>query len=318
MIFDPIIDNVNISEKNVKSKILLLDILGKIDKGYMTSEIWRMLGWKRQLLYYYIRKLKKLGLIELEYRTHGGAKYKLTPKGKNFYIRYVSSLKGYIRLHHYQLKYPIYKIGNLQYDKTWQSNGVTWFYKYWNKHYSIKWNDRYLHVMIKDLKKDSAVELLNQARNEANQIVEELNKNFGFEIDVNKCEVVRKPHFAIITPHTYILSKEISETLKTEIQTENAKIDESEGFGEYEIVGNKEDKLDEICELADATLNFPKKLLNLERKFSEIEKDWSVVRNDLIPAISELAKQIKLHLEVMNEMKETLKEIRESLKEMRK
>ncbi|RLG43130.1 MAG: hypothetical protein DRO01_00105 [Thermoproteota archaeon] len=299
-------------KRKVKVKFLLFDILNKIHNGYLTTDIYKKYGMRKQNFYYYIRKLKNLGLIELEYRTLGGAKYRLTPKGKNFYEGFVSSLKGYIRLHHVIFTYPIKKFGNLRFQRDWYANGTHFFYLKWSKHVGLRWNHVSMDVMISSLWGKSPFELLDEAKNLANEVISELTKVHGFEFGEGK--LTRKPHFAIINQQTLNLANKIFKKLGMETTTEVSKVDGSEGFAEYEIVSDKNDEdPEDLAKYAEIAQNFPKYIYDMQKDISELKQ---TITNQLVPAISELSRQIQLHLEATQEWKTSATEIKNSISEL--
>jgi len=273
----------NKSKKFVKRKFLLLDILGKINKGIPPYEIAKLYGWSRQRLNYYLKMLKEANLIRLKYRTNV-AFYELTEECKNFYIGYVKPLSSGIRLHNVSFIYPILKEGNLTPQKVWQLNGVCNRLKR-ESNCSIVWNHKNLIINISSLVGNNAFDLFNKAKNIADSIAEKIQKDYGFELGSGKLN--RKPHFAVLHPLINQISKHI------EFSSEEAKIDESEGYGELEFFDpEKTQKFIELPERIEA-------LENLMSKQIEI--------------LTEYSKQIALHLEVLNEMKETLKKINQKM-----
>ncbi len=308
------LDLILLDKKKIKTKFLILDILFKIDKGYLTAEIYKMLGLSPQRFRYYLNKyLIENELIEKEYRTLGGVKYKLTEKGeriKKFFIQYGKQLEsGYIRLHHIIFKIPIIKHGQISAQKIWETKNIIWYYNNFNKNVSYKWNHSNLFVMVKSIYSNNISEAINTARTQVDHVVEFLESK-GFKFDKSKIEISRRPHVAIIDPHINEISKTIFDALKLEASSEESKIDASEGFGEYEIVGKKED-----MNMLDLT-KYVETAQRLPQKVVQLENDLNIIKNELIPAIHELSKQIKLHLEATKEWKQTASEIRDALKRL--
>ena len=145
--------------------------------------------------------------------------------------------------------------------------------------------------MVKLFGKESW-QLYNDARNLVDKVAEQL-RDMGFVLRNPRLE--RKPHFGITDP----IIKELSKSI--ELLTEDAKVDESEGYGELEYF---------TPEKANAYMKMPERLENLEKVMANI--------SDLLPELkSSIELEIKnkqLHQEVLNKMLETLQKIEEKIR----
>jgi DNA-binding PadR family transcriptional regulator len=265
----------------VKSKILLYDILIRIDRNESQDEIRRWYGWSKQRLYYYISKLKKAGIIKIKVRDKI-ALYELTEKGKVFFKEHIQYLNSSIRLHNIEYIANIESLGTITHEKEWKLRGILNRLKR-ETNCTMVWNNNTMRFIVSSLFGTNAFQLMEDSKNIVRNIIKNLELEFGLKI--GELTLNRKPHFAIKTP----IAEQFSNNL--EITTDEGKIDASEGYGEIDYF---------TPESADAYINMPKTLKQLDQK--------------LVPAIDRLTEQINLHLEVLDEMRLTLKEIRESLK----
>lgn len=270
-------------EQEVKRKFLLLDILGRIEKGETPYDIRKKYGWSRQRLNYWIKQLKNADLIRLKIRSNI-AIYELTPEGKNFYTGCVQPFTSGIRLHNIQFTYPVIKEGNLEWEKQWELKGLINKLKK-ESNATIVLNGNSLSIYISSLIGSNAFELQDKAKNIADGIAEKLKKDFGFEL--GQGVLVRKPHFTVLNPIFDKISRHL------EFSSQTAKIDESEGSGELEFF--EPNKVQQFIEL-------PERIEKLENHL--------IRQTEIMDAFS---RQLELHLSVLQEMKETLKAIREVL-----
>jgi len=262
--------------KNGKMGFLLLDIMHRVGKHQSSFEIQKRYGWSKQRFFYWMKKLKNLGFINEVSKQFGI--YELSQDGKNFYIRYVSSLQpNGIRLHNVSYSYPIISSATLEVEKEWELRGLNYQLER-RSNCTIVSNGRSIIVNVSSLFGKDAFQLLADSQQIAENVINSL-RNRGWQIDPGK--LCRKPEFAIIDP----IAQKIGEQLQ--LSTSEGKIDKSMGVGEIEFFSPA---------MAQAYIEMPK----------------HIIEQTLI--MDKLAEQIKLHLEVMQEMKETMKAIRESLK----
>lgn len=281
----PLLNNSNNKylKVKVKSKILLYDILARINRHETIDEIRKWYGWSRQRLYYYIDKLKKADIIRLKVRDRISL-YELTEKGKNFYNRHVSYLTSGIRLHNIEFIADIEGWIPSQ-EKEWKMNGLVNRLKR-ETNCTIIWNHQNIRFLVSSLFGKDAFSLFEESKEIVKNIIKNLELEFGIKISGLKLN--RKPHFAIKSP----IAEEFSKSL--ELTTDDAKLDASEGYGEIDYF---------TPEGADSFIKMPSRIAQLEE---HLVKQTEIM--------DELSDNIKLHLEVMNEMKKTLKAIQEGLK----
>ena len=267
----------------VKSKVLLYDILIRLEKNESLDEIRRWYGWSRQRLYYYINKLKKAGIIRIKVRDKI-ALYELTEKGKVFFNRHVEYLNSSIRLHNVEFIADIESLGTMTSEKEWKLRGIINRMRK-ETNCTIIWNNDTIRFLVSNLFGTNAFQLLEDSKDIVRKVIKNLESEFNLKI--GELILNRKPHFAIKTP----VAEEFSKNL--EITTSDGKIDASEGYGEIDYFNP---------ESADAYMAMPKKV-------SELEKH--LINQTMI--MDKLADNIRLHLEVLNDMKDTLKKIQEKI-----
>jgi len=271
-----------------KSKFLLLDIVSRIGKDQTPYEIVKKYGWTRQRLDYWVNKLKKAGLIRLKTRSNI-AIYELTFEGKNFYIEYVESFQSGIRLHNIQFNYPIIKEGSLTPEKQWNLKGLINKLKR-ESNASIVWNHVSLQINISSLIGSNAFDLENKAKNIADNLIEKLKTEYGFEL--GRGELSKKPEFAVLNPLIDKISKQL------EFKSETAKIDESEGSGELEFFEPK--KVQQFVEMPERIEKLESHLINQTK------------------IMDQFSNQMALHLEVMQKISSGIDILNERLKELGK
>ena len=275
------------SDAEVKTKFLLIDILSRISRGETPYDIQKRYGWARQRLNYWVKKLKKAGLIVLKFRSTI-AFYELTEEGKNFYTGYVKSLSSGIRLHNVVFKYQIIKEGEFDWQKEWKLRGLINRMRKESNATIVKSNQT-LEIMVTSLIGESAYELFDKAKNIANNIAQKLQQEHEFELSSG--ELSRKPHFAVLNPVINEIAKQL------QVSTKDGEIDQSEGAGEIDFF---------TPEKADNFLKMPERVNQLENH---------LVRQTEI--MDKLADQIKLHLEVMGKISRGLDLLNDRLGELK-
>lgn len=269
---------------------ILLHILNHIDKGDSLTIMSKNIGISKQLLSYYMRKLREAYIIE-RIESHPFAIYKLTPLGCRVKDSLVHSdtsktyekthTKPLWKCHNLIVGFDIKTWGNWHFNQKLMKEMKNWkFQKLHIKGHNINIHDTGLIKIYcpSEYADDTATAWANMYSN-AQKIANFIASKYHMEI--GNLRVIREGQ------HSICGSEKIGELLG-HIKLGKVWIDASEGSRELEE-SQSGNKLIKLLALPDA------------------------IDDKLVPVVKQLTEQITLHLEVMQEMKETLKEIRWSL-----
>jgi DNA-binding MarR family transcriptional regulator len=278
------------SQKFYRKSLTLLRLILKLVKdGYYPAKIAKIVGKSRQTVHYHIKKLEKMGYIELATRD-AITIYSVTQAGQNF-------LEGVerrvfrgrcLRLHNVVFKYgilsgPVRVVdwGRVVRLRNWgqlvgSELGLT-----------VRKNPDSVEVFCRVLEGDNPYELLFRAREEADRLAGYLEQKFGMVL--GRGELSRKPHFGVYDA----LAGKFSENFQ--LSDDVAKIDESEGYGEIdwhdpEAAKNYLLMPMNVERLSNEVKELNVRLQSLEAGLTTIMQTWNLVGNRLLEILSKFEK----------------------------
>jgi len=262
-------------------------ILQLIKQGYYPSKIAKIVGRAKQTIHYHIKKLEKLGYIELQSRDVITI-YRVTQAGQKFLDEFERCVfRGRrLRLHNVVFKYRILREPLRPIDwrkvvrlRNWgqligRECGLT-----------VRKNPDSIEVFCRVLEGDDPYELLFRAREEADRLASFLEKKF--DMVLGRGELSRKPHFGVYDAIAGKFSKSF------QLSDDVAKIDESEGYGEidWHDPGLAKDYLlmpSRLRSLESELQSLNKRLSALESGLTTILQTWNMVGNKLLELLSKL------------------------------
>jgi DNA-binding MarR family transcriptional regulator len=272
-----------------KSFTLLRIILRLLKKGYYPTKIARILGKSRQLVRYYVKKLEKMGYVELVTRD-AITIYNITQAGQKFLdgIESATPRGHHLRLHNIAFKYQIIKEPSKKVDwnkvvrlRNWgqilgSEMGMT-----------VRKNTDSIEIFCKVVEGDNPYELLFKAREEADRLATHLEQKF--DMVLGRGTLSRKPHFGIYDP----IARRFAENFQ--LSDDVAKIDESEGYGEIDWHDPEAAKSYLLMPISVERIRAEVKELNtrlrsLEAGLTTIMQTWNLVGNKLLEILSKLEK----------------------------
>lgn len=289
-------------KKMVKMKFLPLQILYKIKQGKLNLDIQQEIGFSKQRLNYYIKRLKSANLI-FKVGSVYPAKYELTQNGKNLMIQHHSFAQHHINLHNIAWDFPILKEGTTKPDKTWQAKGTTFkdlTLLFDNSICYLRWAGSTLTMGLSNVIAKTGHEAQDKARSISNIVIEMLKKD-GFIL--GQPFISRKPQFAFVSGITKRIAKDIQ--LVTDRYEVNSS--QSQENGEIELF-----TAEDADNFIDNILKTGKQLEMLNTNFMKL----FYIVDSQAGLMTKFTEQIALHLEVMTDMKETMRGIRDGINEM--
>ena len=289
-------------EKHVKkfgrrsftSTLRVKQILKLLDAGNYPSKIARILGMSRQHVYYYVKKLRKLGYIEREVKDHVTFYY-LTQKGKNYLDKVERGVFDVVvRLHNVVVKYPIVEEPKIPIE--WRKVELQNWSQLIGRELglTVRKNTDSIEIFCDSIEGYDPHELLLYAFDEANRLAEVLEQKF--QMKLGRPRLSRKPHFAIKDP----LAKHLGKFM--EFSDDFGKMDESEGIGEFDLYDPRFVKNYLI------TFNvLPSLVRRQERELSEIKEILQV-----------FAEGMREHMKLIRQLQETTEALRGIIEEIRK
>lgn len=273
------ISEVKMTKREVKTKLLLIELCYLLSAGEYTSSIAKRYGWGKQRINYYMRILRKGNLIEKEFRS-SYKKYRLTEEGKKF-ITECGWGQG-VNLHNISYKYEILKEGEgFEWDKIVKLQGWTKFLKK-EKDFSIERTPKHIIIHLSKLFSSDPYEAQNKSRTVSDSSIKIL-RDKGWVL--GEAELIKKPHYALVDP---VIARFAD---KVQLSTEESKVDKSEGFGELEYFTPQK---------ANDYIKMPQRVAELEQH---------LIRQTEI--MDRFSKQIELHLQVLQDIRDAVRELRE-------
>jgi len=278
-----------------KSFTLLLRILECVKLGFYPSQIAKILNKRKQNVHYYIKKLRKMGLLRLKVRS-SCAIYELTKEGEVFLSESkkilnggeVSAYKG-VRLHAFSLKFPIVEGPRVSVD--WNRVPLCNWSRFVGCECGVTVEKTTRHVIVhaREVFASDPYEATLCAVLECLRVARVLEEKFGMKLGVPK--LLRKPHYAVYDPVAAVVAS------GCELSDDVGKIDASEGYGEIDWYSP---------ETAKDYLLMPARVKALESLFAEFKREvksefadlkaglmtifktWNLVGNRLLDLLTRL------------------------------
>ena len=237
----------------------VIRLLRAVESGDYPSKIARYMGVKRQVVDYYLRKLRKAGYLR-KIKRGMITNYELTPLCQAFLTRSEKPpVSGVCRLHHYGLQFPVKSGPGFAVD--WRKvAGI----QNWDKFVGTEMgltvefvdaSERKLIVWAEPISGSDSMDLLLRANLAIMKVAQFVASKY--EMRLGEPSVVSKPHFAIASPEAEEITKHI------EVTTQDGKMDRSEGYGEKDIF---------TPELANATIALPLTIERMERTIEALSQ----------------------------------------------
>ena len=268
-----------------------IDVLRLIYKRLTPLEISKRLNTSPSRISYYIRRLEKLGLIQLDSIEFNKRRYRLTNEGREFLNNALGSISkkvtGSEQLVKCELafKFPILK-GGATLDRFVRENGRRRIpLRNWCKHYfdegwvSYELTTRSLIVYVPPFYTRNVLEGLLRglriAMVVANKVSRESGAVFGFP------ELLRRPHsFEFPDPVARLLTSQYNAS-NGRVQVDRSPPSEGEiGFGDpldaqryLDFVLNAPQKLDEIYAMVDRLIELNSKIAETIEKFVKAQEE---------------------------------------------
>jgi DNA-binding MarR family transcriptional regulator len=206
----------------------LVPILKMLEAGNYPAKIARLLGMSKPHVSYYIRKMRRAGLVRRR-NVKWPAFYVVTEKGKKFLTRCKLLEPGFLfRLHRCGFKYPILKNAAVPVD--WRR--VPKACGHWTAligdegGVKVEKTTRHVIVWCESISGRDPDELLLRAKSLADRVAASLVAKYGFQLGEGR--LVPKKHIGVYDPAAELLSR------RFEISDDVGKIDRSEGLGEID------------------------------------------------------------------------------------
>lgn len=209
----------------------LVPILKYIHAGNYPAKIARVLGLSRQHVHYYIKKMRKAGLIKRS-RVKWPAFYSLTPRGKKVLTRCERLAPGFLfRLHNVVFRYPLLACDCelAGWVRVQKRNWAASFGKVLGVR--VEKTTRHILVYCDVVEGYGPDELLLRAKDQADRVAVALQVKYGMKVGLGK--LCRKPHFGVYDPVAALMSKYV------QLSDDVAKIDESETYGEIDWLSER-------------------------------------------------------------------------------
>jgi len=206
----------------------LVPILKMLEAGNYPAKIARLLGMSKPHVSYYIRKMRRAGLVRRR-NVKWPAFYVVTEKGKKFLTRCKLLEPGFLfRLHRCGFKYPILRDAAVPVD--WRR--VPKACGHWTAligdegGVKVEKTTRHVIVWCESISGRDPDELLLRAKSLADRVAASLVAKYGFQLGEGR--LVPKKHIGVYDPAAELLSR------RFEISDDVGKIDRSEGLGEID------------------------------------------------------------------------------------
>ena len=236
----------------------LLPILKMLDAGNYPAKIARFLGMSKQHVSYYIKKMKKAGLIRRK-RIKWPAFYEVTVKGKKFLTRCKGFVPGFLfRLHRCGFKYPILRDSKVMLDWREVPQACGHWTSLIGREGGVKVTKTTRHIIVwcESITGEDPDELLLQAKGMADRVAASLCAKYGFKLGPGR--LVPKKHIGVYDPAAELLSRYF------EVTDDVGKIDRSEGMGEIDWFSAK---------AAKDYLLMPSRVQHLEQRVESLHGD---------------------------------------------
>ena len=259
-------------------------ILKLLDQGQYPARIGRIVGRSRATIHYHVKRLKKMGYIELKSRD-AITIYRVTQAGKSFLVGIESRVwRGRVlRLHNVYFKYPVLRQPLV--PVVWRKVELTNWTQLVGTElgFRVRKNPRSVEVIAKVVEGKDPYELLLRARDEADRVAAHLESKFGMQL--GRPRLSRRPHFGIYDRVAGSYSKYF------QLSDDVAKIDESEGQGEIDWLDPEHAKEyllmpGRVQQLERTVGEVNRRLQSLESGLTTILQTWNLVGNRLLELLA--------------------------------
>jgi hypothetical protein len=270
---------------------LAVNVLRLVEGGNYPAKIARLLGKSRQHVYYYCKKLEKMGYLRRTVRD-AAVFYELTQPGKEFLTR-GEGRRGFgrvFRLHAFGLKFPVVV------DRVGVDWGRVVRLRNWSKFVgsfcglTVERTPGHVIVYADVLEGDDPYELMFRGWLECVRLASYLEEKFGVKFGVPKLKDPR-PHFAVWDP----VAGKFSEYVK--VSDDVGDIDRSPPYRTGEIDWHDPSLAKDyllmptrVKSLEGQIQQLNSRLQSLEAGLTTIMQTWNLVGNRLLEILSKFEK----------------------------
>jgi len=269
----------------------VLPILRLLAAGNYPAKIARVLGMSRSHVHYYLRRLEKAGWIK---RT--GSRWPVFYSVSEDVQRFLDGVeRGFcdgrriLRLHNVVFKFPVLREPCRRVD--WRRVELVNWSQFVGREcgVTVRKNTGSVEVFCDVVEGRNPYELLWLAFEQACRVAAYLESKFGMRLGFPRLS--RKPHFGVYDLFADFVGKYY------EFSSDFAKVDESEGFSELDILDPG---------LANDYVLMPRRLRKIEKKLEMFES----LQKRQILIMETFAKAMEEHRALINEIQKLVKQLK--------
>jgi len=268
----------------VRSRVI--PILKRIEVGDYPSKIARIYGWSKQHVFYYLKKLKKAGLVRRQVRS-SVVFYELTNKGKELLASCEGVVygSGVFRLHRCRVKFPILREGCYPLGSFREVELVNWTALLGlERGVHVCKTTRHWIVHVETLYGRHPGELFALAKNLADRVAKSMVLKYG--VVLGEGEITKGYELAIDDPVAKLLARYFT------VSTPKRKMDHSPGELEGEIDHLSRDAAIEYLMMPERVKKVESQLIGAISKLDDLEKDVhnlvSILREAAAPKVAKV------------------------------